>query len=91
MNTYDNISIVPPDFQFIGGVNDGLTYPLTLNQSSRNYVQGEQNRVLSLQDQYNTERNTNLKFRLSSKFQFVMNNTIKRINDAHSNLVNTNA
>ena len=93
MNTYDNISIVPPDFQFIGGVNDGLTYPLTLNQSSRNYVQGEQNRVLSLQDQYNTERNTNLKFRLSSKFQFVMNNTISgttNFNDFKNNLYYVN-
>lgn len=76
MNTYDNISIVPPNFQFVGGINDGLTYPLTLNQSSRNYVQGDQNRVLSLQDQYNTERNKNLKFRISSKFQFIMDNNI---------------
>jgi hypothetical protein len=76
LNTYDNISIVPPNLQFVGGVNDGFTYPLTLNQSSRNYVQGEQTRVLSLQEQYVTERNSTLKYRLSSKFQFVMNNTI---------------
>ena len=72
----DNISVVPTNLQFIGGVNEGLTYPLTLNQSSRNYVQGEQNRVLSLQDQYFFERNSSNKYRLSSKFQFVMNNTI---------------
>ena len=72
----DNISVVPTNLQFIGGVNEGLTYPLTLNQSSRNYVQGEQNRVLSLQDQYFIERNSSNKYRLSSKFQFVMNNVI---------------
>ncbi len=89
----DNISVVPENLQYVGGVNDGLTYPLTLNQSSRNYVQGEQNRVLSLQEQYVFERNASLKFRLSSKFQFVMNNSISgttTFNDFKNNLYYVN-
>ena len=67
MSYQENIRIVRGSQRYIGGVDKDIMLPYTLEATTRNFIEGDRNLVLSLEDQYNREREQSEIYRLYGK------------------------
>lgn len=70
----DKLKNIPGELRFKGNNTDDMLLNISLDGKSRGLIQGNQNKVINLQEQYELERNHSTIFRISTKFQTLYDN-----------------
>lgn len=76
-NKKDNtIRIVRGENRFAGSSNTDMQINVDLNGTRKDIIETERNKILNLEEQFDTERQTSTKFRIAGKITNIFNNTI---------------
>ena len=71
-----DIRIVRGEDKFANSNNTDMQLKINLNNSKKNYVEGDRTVLLNLEERFNDERQDSTKFRVSGKITNITNNQI---------------